>query len=309
MQGILDRAADVLERRFLKNAFLPVLLLPLAIAAPWAVQDGRLEDVAQAWSRRDLSVQIVTLGFALAIVWFLAAIVASQWRNIIRLYEGYPLMRIPLLGNVSARWYWRRAQELESTSDVWQLYYYFPAVESDFLPTRLGNVLRAAERYPYYRYGADTIVVWPRLYRLLERQAVEDVEDARASLEFMLVISLWFALSGAGGAVVLLLSGDSATLASAWFLAGAALAYLTYVSAIWAAVEYGEQLRTAMELYRLDLLAQLRLSVPTDLNEERSAWLRLTDFVGAGIADPDQRYEIPSEPPVVVQVADLRSGL
>jgi hypothetical protein len=238
-------------------------------------------------------------------VWFTAAIVASQWRNIIRLYEGYPLMRIAGVGQACASWYWRRAQKFENVGDRWRLYYDFPATSHDCLPTRLGNIIRAAERYSYYRYGADTIVVWPRLYHLLERDVVDDVEDARASLEFLLVVSLWFVMAGWGGAIFLAFAGDSMALAIVWSLGGTFGAYLAYLSAIRAAVEYGEQLRSTMELYRLQLLEHLRIPVPTTVKGERAAWERFADFVGAGDDEGMPSYSKHDEPSVIVRIAPL----
>jgi hypothetical protein len=233
---------------------------------------------------------------AVALIWFGAAVVASQWRNIIRFFEGYPLMRVPRIGKACADWYWRRAGELDAAGELAALYYYYPGTKEDCLPTRLGNVLRAAERYPYYRYGADTIVVWPRLYHLLDRQVVDDVEDSRATLEFLLVVSLWFALAGAGGGCVLLATGSSAAWAVVWFLGSVLAAYLMYVSAIRAAVEYGEQLRACIELYRLRLFEQLRIAEPMNLKLEKQAWTRLTDLVQAGSVDAEAAYAPRSAP-------------
>lgn len=297
MNDFLEQASGLLERRFLKNAFLPVLLLPLAIAAPAGFQNDRSAHLAAIWKNESATVQLLQLAVGLALVWFVAAILASQWRNIIRLFEGYPLMRVPWLGAACARWYWRRRQEVAGREDNWQLYYYFPTIEEDCLPTRLGNVLRAAERYPYSRYGADSIILWPRLSHVVERQVLDDVEDARALLEFLLVISLWFATAGLAGGSLVLGLGGSPVLAVAWSVGGILAAYLAYVSAIWSAVEYGEQLRTSMELFRLALFEQLRIDTPTNLQEEREAWSRLEDLVRDNlIEDLSKPYATVSAP-------------
>lgn len=296
MNEFLQQSTSILERRFLKNAFLPVLLLPLAVLAPVALQNAELEALGEKWRAESGTVQLLQAGLAIAIIWFVAAIVASQWRNIIRLFEGYPLMQVPWLGRACANWYWDRREALSAARDVWALYYYFPEDQSSCLPTKLGNILRAAERYPLHRYGAETIIVWPRLYHLLDRQVVEDVEDARASLEFLLVVSLWFLFAGLGGAIALNAHGDPILIALVWALVGVACSYLAYVSAIRAAVEYGEQLRSTIELYRLTLLEQLRIPVPTTLGEEQKEWKRLQNFVSMNRGLPDREYAAPSAP-------------
>lgn len=297
MNDFLEQASGLLERRFLKNAFLPALLLPLAIVAPVALERRRGARLAATWKNETATVQLLQVALGLTIVWFAAAILASQWRNIIRLYEGYPLMHVPWLGAACARWYWRRRQEVAGRNDNWQLYYYFPTVEEDCLPTRLGNVLRAAERYPYSRYGADSIILWPRLSHVVERQVLDDVEDARALLEFLLVISLWFATAGIAGGGLVLGLGGSPLLTIAWSVGGVLAAYLAYVSAIWSAVEYGEQLRTSMELFRLSLFEQLRIETPKNLQEERDAWSRLEDLIRDNLVeDLTKAYAVTSAP-------------
>ncbi|GLX93584.1 hypothetical protein [Herbidospora sp. NBRC 101105] len=157
------------------------------------------------------------------------------------------------------------------------------------LPTRLGNVLRAAELYPMRRYGADLIIVWSRLYYVLPRDMIDDVEDARATLEFSLVLSLWFAAFGFGGPLVAYTTGSSMSVGFLCFFGGIPLAYLLYLSAISAATEYGEHLRSAFELHRFDLLARYRLPFPNNLQEERAQWRHLMSFIVSG-AEPNWRY-------------------
>ena len=123
MNDFLEQASGLLERRFLKNAFLPALLLPLAIVAPVALERRRGARLAATWKNETATVQLLQVALGLTIVWFAAAILASQWRNIIRLYEGYPLMHVQWLGAACARWYWRRRQEVAGRNDTWQLYY------------------------------------------------------------------------------------------------------------------------------------------------------------------------------------------
>ena len=67
----------------------------------------------------------------------------------------------------------------------------FPNLDEDFMPTRLGNILRAAERRPYDRYGLDAIVCWSRLWLLIPNSARKELPDARTELNNGVRIWSW----------------------------------------------------------------------------------------------------------------------
>jgi hypothetical protein len=305
MNSFLSNAASILERRFLKNAFIPVLLLPIGVALPWALQGNRLSMLTRLWQTQSAGVKLIESALYLAFTWFIASIAASQWRNIIRLFEGYPLRRIPWLAKICEDHYRRIAEKLESRGDRWNLYYNYPISPGDFLATRLGNVIIAAERHSYDRYGADAIVIWPRLYHLLPREFVDDLEDARASVEFLLVISLWFVLAGAGSLTLLVGSDAPFPMTLYILLISVAGSYGSYLSSIRAATEFGEQLRSGMELYRLQLLDFLRMPRPTDVHDEIRSWGLLLDLIGSNQTQDFPAYVDQDPPSVVVRLPDL----
>ncbi|WP_329086528.1 hypothetical protein [Streptosporangium sp. NBC_01469] len=296
IDSLFDRAASVLERRFLRNAFLPVLLFLPVTLAPCLLQGGNLERGLAAWEGQTLTFKFLAVIGYFTFCWFSAAIVASQWRNIIRLFEGYPVARFPWLESIGVRWHSARSAELVdlvererdrmSASEL--RYWAYP--ETGVLPTRLGNVLRAAEFYPIRRYGISLITVWPRLHKVLPRETAEDVEDARATMEFLLVLCLWLVAFAALNPVLAVLLGTSMPLSILLFALGLVLAYWAYLSAIPAAAEYGEHLRAAFEVHRLKLLEQLRLPQPDTLLAERARWEDLDRFILEG-ASPGWRYE------------------
>lgn len=307
MGGLFDRAASVLERRFLKNAFLPVLLFFPAVTLPIALQDGRLDAAIRTWSGQPTAAKLLQSIAYFAVVWFIAAIVASQWRNIIRLYEGYPFTQWAALDRLGKDWhrsYLLTLMHSKHPDPSYSVYSEYPAM-SHVLPTRLGNILRAAETYAYRRYEADTILLWPRLYHEMPREFVDDVEDFRATLEFLLVISLWCATFGLASVIIAPVVGASMPVAFACLGLGLVGAYAAYLSALPAAEEYGEQLRSGFELYRFDLLQRLRAPMPTNLEEERALWRRITGFVVGNHVETTWDYENPGAPQLSVTVKDL----
>ncbi|WP_422768683.1 hypothetical protein ACN28C_17920 [Plantactinospora sp. WMMC1484] len=119
---------------------------------------------------------------------------------------------------------------------------------------------------------------------------MQDVEDSRATLEFLLVLSLWFVCSGVLSPGIAMLAGSSAIVALGCFAVAAVGAYAAYLSGIAAASEYGEHLRALFDTHRFTLLEQLRLPTPADYADERSRWRELGAFVGRGIP-PRWSYE------------------
>ncbi|MCA1680714.1 MAG: hypothetical protein LC777_18085, partial [Actinobacteria bacterium] len=174
----LSQLATLFRRRFLFNALLPTLVFTTLTAAVVIGQSESVSAIETSWARADtLSKALAVLGY-LACVYFLAVAVASQWRGIVRLFEGYVLRDALLRRGVTApgvQWHRQRLQALCGVgpdADAYCAYSSYPSSdhEDDVLPTRLGNILLAAERYSLDRYQFESILFWPRLYPLLPQQ-------------------------------------------------------------------------------------------------------------------------------------------
>ncbi|MEV4894741.1 hypothetical protein AB0K48_35685 [Nonomuraea sp. NPDC055795] len=285
IDSLLDRATSILERRFLRNAFLPVLLFAPLASVPVLLQNDTLARALAVWEEQPITAKFAAVIGYFTFCWFGAAVVASQWRNVIRLFEGYPLQRLPRLAGKGENWHRDRCDDLVEmgnrsyhTMHVHALRYLaYP--ESEFLPTRLGNVIRAAEFYPIQRYGISLISVWPRLYKILPGSVAEDVKNSRATMEFLLVLCLWLVGFAVVNPLLAWMFGTSLPWAVLVFAFSLLFAYWAYLSAIPAAAEYGAHLRAAFEVHRFDLLRQLRLPLPADERQEHDQWRLLDDLI------------------------------
>ena len=130
----------------------------------------------------------------------------------------------------------------------------------ELMPTRLGNILRTAERRPLKKYGLDPIICWSRLWFLLPEAARKDLQDARADLNNAARLWLWsilflvWAIFGSWWAIPL-------------GILSALFAYYTW--ALSAAVTYGDLLDAAFDLYRSQLYRVLRMPLPRNSEEEK----------------------------------------
>ena len=67
------------------------------------------------------------------------------------------------------------------------------------------------------------------------------------------------------------------------------LSHLSYQSAIQAALDYGEKIKAAFDLYRWQVLDTLHVQLPTDFVEERKTWEELCGLLARNYA-PDPHY-------------------
>jgi hypothetical protein len=174
-----------------------------------------------------------------------------------------------------------------------------------FMPTRLGNILRASEMYPQTRYQIDGIALFPRLSAVFPSEFAAEFEEKNNHLLFLLNSSLLSCTIGLASVVLGLIGQFFPHLASAEFVAppnmlqrGFSLlsptehiliglgflvaSYVIYCASITVAEGYAFFVRTAFDLYRFSLLRALNHPVPTSLAEEQGTWAAISEFLIAG---------------------------
>jgi hypothetical protein len=67
---------------------------------------------------------------------------------------------------------------------------YYPPSLDDILPTKFGNILKAAEAYTGTQYGIDDIAFWPLLTAVIPPEYQKTVANARNELAFMVNMSV-----------------------------------------------------------------------------------------------------------------------
>jgi hypothetical protein len=147
----------------------------------------------------------------------------------------------------------------------------FPRQDHDFLPTRLGNILRAAERRPYDRYGLDAIICWPRLWLLLPEPAKKELQEARATLNNGVRVFAW--------SILFLVW----TIWAWWAIpCGLLSALFAYCWILDSATVYGDLIESVFDLYRISLYQSLRFPVPANTADERAIGLQVTEYLLRG---------------------------
>jgi len=277
--AVFGKVTGLLSQRFMMGLVLPALVFLAGIGALIATERGWSRTLAW-WSRLDASRRTLLILAAVCALILFATFLGAALMTLTRLLEGYwSRLAAPLawLG----RWWQRRRRrwikKIPNGIGALRDHQEFPDNDGDLLPTRLGNAMRAAERYSNNedRWALDAVFWWSRLNLVLPDPARQAVEDCRAALD-QLVVLTWlamaFGLTAAGfGAARELRVEVWAPCAGG----GLVLAWLCYRAAVAAAVNFGEQVRACFDLYRTAVLTKLGWEVPARWSEERALWQAL----------------------------------
>jgi uncharacterized membrane protein YvlD (DUF360 family) len=176
---------------------------------------------------------------------------------------------------------------------------YYPPNPDDILPTKFGNILKASESYAGTRYGLDGVEFWPRLIHVIPPPYQELIEGSRNELSFLVNMSflaiVFFVLCVV--AILYNFIGPSLNSVSmplkfvgfgyAFQYAAAGLIalacnWLFNKASTFSVSSFGIMIRSAYDLFRLDLLEKFRLKMPTDSDKEFYMWNNLNELILQG---------------------------
>ena len=302
---LFDKVTGLFDSRFVLALLLPVFAFAAGTAALAATMTG-WHQASTWWAGLDAARQVALGVAAAAAVVVLAVITGTQVVAMTRVLEGYWRSEwvnatLGRLGRWREKKRRARLAAAAETSDLGALQSYlaFPP-DGEPLPTRLGNALLAAESYPgdERRWGIDAAFWWPRLYLILPDSARDQVDDARAGLDQLVVLTM---LSAAFGVVSLALScaGLNLTVGLGCAAGALLLSRCTYLAAVTAAGVFGELVRSSYDLFRGDLLGKLGWPMPPTLSAERKLWTALgQQLYGRGTTPQGEaRLNAPRQPP------------
>jgi hypothetical protein len=171
---------------------------------------------------------------------------------------------------------------------------HYPPPNAEIMPTQFGNVLKASEAYPGTRYGMDAVQFWPRLWHVIPDSYRKSIDDARNELSFLVnmsTLSIMFYLLCIGAilfnaSLLGFISWDEVFVNSIRYILAGLLAlvcnWFFNRAALFSVANFGIMVRSAYDLFRLDLLEQFRLKMPKDSVEEFQIWRNLGELIVLG---------------------------
>jgi hypothetical protein len=175
----------------------------------------------------------------------------------------------------------------------------YPQETDEIGPTAVGNILRAAQTYAGTRYGMDGVAFWPRLVQVIPKEYKEAIDASRNELSFLFnfaflsiifsylcVLSIFFLMantpvdSGSAADFIVFITAVIRFLVTAAL--AMALGSFFYRASMYSVRSYGVLIRSAYDLFRLDLLEQLRIKLPRNSVEEFFIWKNMNELILIG---------------------------
>src|SRR5829696_5016324 len=262
-----------LDSKFITAYFFPAFIAVLGTL--WvAVTALGGERFAERVAGLDSVEQAIFTGILLLITMMVAYMLRSLGRPIAQLFAGHTFPRVVKDKSVRSQLRARRRARLSSAM-ISRDERLVPVDPTDTAPTALGNVLAAAADYPRHVYGMDAYYWWPRLLPLLPLEFQVLLQSMETPMRSLLNLSLASLYLGCLTAAVLGLADSNLAVAAASLAIGVVIAELLYRAAVEQAAEFVRHIWVGFDLYRFQILEQLREQQPADLEAERALWQRL----------------------------------
>jgi hypothetical protein len=279
----------IFDKNFLIGFFIPSLVLVvLGTRVPVLVGISIPSEFMDIKSFLDITIIVLA-------VWILAIVLMAVNREITRLFEGYGKFNpFRIFKKHEVACYRRLIAKIEALTkkdekkltdaekaELADLYdtraKNFPDDEKWVLPTHFGNVLRAFEVYSRVMYGAEAIVIWPRLQTVIPEEYMAIIDSSNTTVNFW--INLCFAtiillLEMAG----LVIYACFASLTFTWYTpliilcACVAIFLGFYKFAIHAAYGWGETVKSAFDVYLPALAKSIGLELPAKNENRIKVW-------------------------------------
>lgn len=282
----LGEAAKSVSPRFNLVSLIPSALLASGIG--FLILSGSFSGVPSIHLlvKRLEGVNVFLASVLLLAVLSFALVLQPFQLLLVRLLEGYwdqtPVLRsLRFIGVEINRRRRDRINSIPGNEDL--LARRYPPETIDLLPTRLGNVLRAAERRAGKHHGfTEPVEMFPRIYPYMSPPLAEAIADARDDLDVAcrMCAVLWLLALVSG--VVFIVDGAVPATGGAILavpVAGGLLAVLAYRGAVRNGEGYGRFLYYVFDLHRRDLIRALGYDPPRNPKAEEelikaiTAWL------------------------------------
>lgn len=152
-----------------------------------------------------------------------------------------------------------------------ELIYKFPQNEDWILPTRFGNSWAAIESYTIVNFGVALSLLWSRLLAFIPRDYYEIITRTKSRIDASVAGMIFFILFSIIWAS--LIFQNYPLIVGLFYIFLSLIVFeLIYNMGIDSVVSYGKLVKSAVDLYRHEVIKQMGLNAPKDIETERNMW-------------------------------------
>jgi len=286
-----EGVVEGLSERTLKYLFNPAFIFWSAGIIFFTYRFG-FTNAWSWWQNLKLTEQVMLIFFAVMLISLSSAIIHHFRFHILRLIEGYwprpfEYFSRTLSDRKARKWSrwiedWNRLiqkrekekltpDETRRLAQLEILLHHHPVRSEDFLPTTVGNTLRAMETSVYHRFGLVAVAVWPTLWLILPDTVKKEISAARNQMNTWVENLVW-------GILFLIWSAFwpwACIFAILWIT-------LAYRLIIFATRTFADLLLATFALYRFNLYDALGLKKPSNSLTERIQGEELSEYLWRG---------------------------
>ena len=166
----------------------------------------------------------------------------------------------------------------------------------DIAPTKMGNIANTIQDYALRRYRCNLEIVWSNLQRVVQRDEKAQIalQEAKTQLDFLVACCWLTLLWSLIWTVVFAVIAQSRAGFLVAALGGPLIAYIWYRAAAEQYRSFADVAMTTLDSFRFDLLKEMHLAAPADVEGERYVWESI-DLLATYGEERNFRYEQPKQ--------------
>jgi hypothetical protein len=154
-----------------------------------------------------------------------------------------------------------------------------PSSDNVLAPTTLGNIARTMRTYALRRYSMDLDIFWTRLQKVMadntSSKMFETLQAQKTQLDCIVALFFLAVLTGLLWVPALAATHTHGLAFSVLASATPCACWLLYHAACRTYLVFADQVRTAVDFFRFDVLTGYKLALPLGTREEERLWTRL----------------------------------
>jgi hypothetical protein len=160
----------------------------------------------------------------------------------------------------------------------------YPVDDGQVVPSKFGNAIRSFETYGKNRFNLDSQTLWHELIAVSPKYVQAEIDSGRTSVDFF-VTCVYFALMFTIACIIVIVSRCFTAAMLLSIVVSLCFAWLSLWFAIQATDDWGDPVRSLVNLGRLPLAKKLGLELPATLDQEKEMWGHVTKFFFLGVVD------------------------